>query len=62
MLSFSVDSRNQVDELVNKALSLGGKTFTEPQDHGFMYIWGFQDLDGHLWEAAYMDKSALNQE
>lgn len=61
ILSFSADRREQVDEIVNKALSLGGKKFTEPQDHGFMYIWGFQDLDGHLWEVAYMDESALNE-
>ncbi|WP_042150192.1 VOC family protein [Paucisalibacillus sp. EB02] len=55
----SAESREQVDELVNKALSAGGKTDTEPQDHGFMYGWGFQDLDGHLWEVVYMDENAL---
>ncbi|MFZ7942722.1 MULTISPECIES: VOC family protein [Bacillaceae] len=56
----SAKSRNQVDELVNKALASGGKSFSDPQDHGFMYIWGFQDVDGHLWEIAYMDESAMN--
>src|SRR5690606_19673088 len=49
----TAESREQVDETVQKALSLGGKTYSEPQDHGFMYIWGFQDLDGHLWEISY---------
>ena len=24
------------------------------QDHGFMYAHGFEDLDGHIWELAYM--------
>lgn len=48
--------------MVNKAISSGGKPFNEPQDHGFMYIWGFEDLDGHLWEVTYMDPSQLNQE
>lgn len=62
ILSFSAESREQVDEIVNKALASGGKSFSEPLDHGFMYIWGFQDLDGHLWEVAYLDESALNQE
>jgi predicted lactoylglutathione lyase len=62
ILSLSAESRDRVDELVNKALSSGGKSYSEPQDHGFMYIWGFQDLDGHLWEVAYMDESAINQE
>lgn len=58
----SAESRDQVDELVKKALSSGGKVTNEPQDHGFMYGWGFQDLDGHIWEIAYMDESAINQE
>lgn len=58
----SAESRDQVDELVNKALSSGGKSYSDHQDHGFMYIWGFQDLDGHLWEVAYMNESAINQE
>ncbi|MGE6260101.1 VOC family protein [Heyndrickxia sporothermodurans] len=62
ILTLSAESRDQVDELVNKALSSGGKSYCDPQDHGFMYIWGFQDLDGHLWEIAYMDESAVNQE
>ena len=61
IFSLSAESRDQVDEFVNKALASGGKPSSEPQDHGFMYIWGFQDLDGHLWEIAYMDVSAMNQ-
>lgn len=62
IFSFSVDSRERVDEIVNKAISSGGTAFHDPQDHGFMYIWGFQDLDGHLWEVTYLDASALPQE
>jgi uncharacterized protein len=58
----SAVTRDQVDELVNKALSSGGKAFTDPKDHGFMYVWGFQDIDGHLWEVAYMDESGFNEE
>ncbi|UOQ48573.1 glyoxalase/bleomycin resistance/extradiol dioxygenase family protein [Gracilibacillus caseinilyticus] len=54
----STESREQDDEIVNKALSIGGAPYNEAQDHGFVYIWGFEDLDGHLWEVAYMDKSA----
>lgn len=60
--SISAERRDQVDEMVNKAVSLGAKVLGEPQDPGFMYIWGFQDLDGHLWEIAFLDESALNQE
>ena len=58
----SAKSREQVDELVNKALETGGNNYSDPKDHGSMYIWGFRDVDGHIWEIAYMDESAFNQE
>jgi uncharacterized protein len=48
-----------VDELVNKALASGGKSSNYPHDHGFMYGWGFQDLDGHFWEVTYMDENVI---
>ncbi|HET6827465.1 MAG TPA: VOC family protein [Ramlibacter sp.] len=54
----SCDSREEVDELVRKAKAAGGKVPNAPQDHGFMYAHGFEDLDGHIWELAYMDMSA----
>jgi predicted lactoylglutathione lyase len=48
-IALNVESREKVDEVVNTAVSLGGKLISEPEDYGFMYHWGFQDLDGHLW-------------
>lgn len=51
----SCHSKAEVDELVQKALKAGGKTYNQPQDHGFMYAHGFQDLDGHVWELVYME-------
>lgn len=60
IVALSADSREQVDEIVNKALAAGGKAPNEPMDQGFMYGWSFQDLDGHLWEFMYMDESAAN--
>ena len=50
----SCDSREEVDTLVAKAIAAGGKAPRPPQDHGFMYAHGFEDLDGHIWELAYM--------
>ena len=50
----SCESREEVDSLVAKAVAAGGKAPREPQDHGFMYAHGFEDLDGHIWELAYM--------
>jgi len=58
-IAMSSESRKKVDEIVNEAVSLGGKLYTDPVDHGFMYQWGFQDLDGHIWEIAYMDMNAF---
>ena len=57
ILALSAESREKVDELVNKATDAGGTTPNHKQDHGFMYGWGFQDLDGYLWEVFYMDQS-----
>jgi predicted lactoylglutathione lyase len=61
ILTLSADSREKVEELVNKAVAAGGTTPNEAQDHGWMYGYGFQDLDGHLWEIMYMDPSGMNQ-
>lgn len=58
ILALSADSRHAVDELVQKATDAGGTTPNHKQDHGYMYGWGFQDLDGHLWEVIYMEEEA----
>lgn len=50
----SCESREEVDTLVAKAVAAGGTVPTEPQDHGFMYGHGFEDLDGHHWELVHM--------
>lgn len=55
ILALSADSRDAVDELVRKATDAGGAIYKNKQDHGFMYGWGFEDLDGHLWEVVYME-------
>ena len=58
LICLSCTSRAEVDELVRKAVAAGGKTPNPPQDHGFMYAHGFEDLDGHQWELTYMDANA----
>ncbi|MCM2251142.1 MAG: VOC family protein [Ramlibacter sp.] len=58
LVCLSCESRAEVDELVRKALAAGGKAPNAPQDHGFMYGHGFEDLDGHGWELVYMDPHA----
>ena len=55
IFAISVGSRDEVDAMVKKAVSLGGSHALEPQDHGFMYLWSFYDIDGHHWEVFWMD-------
>lgn len=58
IVGLSAESRQQVDDLVGKAVSAGAHGLGEPQDDGFMYMRGFRDLDGHQWSFIYMDMSA----
>ncbi|MDZ5782564.1 VOC family protein [Marinococcus luteus] len=59
ILVISADSKEEVNEIVQKALDAGGRPSNEPMDGGFMYGWSFQDIDGHLWEVMYMDENAV---
>ncbi len=61
LIALSLDSRQAVEAMVAQAVAAGGRTYAEPNDHGFMYQHGFEDLDGHIWELFYMDPSAVNQ-
>lgn len=62
LLCLSVTSRSEVDAMVAKALSAGGREPMEAKDYGFMYQRGFEDLDGHLWEVVHMDEGATPSE
>jgi predicted lactoylglutathione lyase len=57
IISVSAESREEVDEMVHKALRAGGKESLEPLEMPGMYGWSFQDLDGHLWEVLFQDLS-----
>ena len=60
LLCLSQDSKEAVEEIVGKAVAAGGKADPTPtQDKGFMYGRSFEDPDGHIWENAYMDMSAV---
>ncbi|UCM90945.1 VOC family protein [Streptomyces marincola] len=62
ILALSADSREQVDELVDRALAAGGSPTGETQDHGFMYGRAFLDPDGHHWELTWMDMAAAQEQ
>ncbi|MGW2745626.1 VOC family protein [Streptomyces sp. NPDC001450] len=59
LVCLSAESREKVDELVDRAIAAGGKPSGETQDHGFMYGRAFDDLDGHTWEVVWMDPAAV---
>ena len=59
IVALSVEGREKVDKMINKAIEAGGRESREPQDHGWMYGRSFEDINGHLWEIIYMDENAL---
>jgi predicted lactoylglutathione lyase len=60
LLSIDAASREEVDEMVQKAVKAGGSIYGEPGDsQGWMYGAGFADLDGHRWNVLYMDMSKM---
>ena len=59
LICLSAESRDGVDDLLAKAGQAGGVVDIGPkQDHGFMYGRSFEDVDGHIWEVAWMDVEA----
>lgn len=59
LIALDAESREQVNEMVEKAVAAGGTIYRSPEDHGWMYGHSFADLDGHQWELLYMDINAL---
>lgn len=60
MLAISCDSREHVDAMNESAANNGGTADINPvQDLGFMYNRNLADPDGHVWEAMWMDMSAM---
>ncbi|WEH14997.1 VOC family protein [Streptomyces sp. VNUA24] len=59
MLCLSAESREKVDELVEKAAAAGGTVSEKVQEMDFMYGRAFDDLDGHTWEVVWMDPAAI---
>ena len=62
IVALSVEGREKVDKMINKAIEAGGRESREPQDHGWMYGRSFEDINGHIWEIIYMDESALKND
>lgn len=57
--ALSVESKEAVDEMVDKAVSAGGRINRDPDDYGWMYSKSFEDLDGHIWEILWIDQNNI---
>lgn len=58
-LALRVESRENVDLLLQKALAAGAREGQEPQDLGFIYGRAFEDPDGHIWEVFALDEDRI---
>lgn len=54
VLAHNVGSREEVDEIIERARGIGAEITREPSDTFYGgYAGGFRDLDGHAWEVAH---------
>jgi predicted lactoylglutathione lyase len=62
LYSLSLESVDEVNQMVEKGLKAGGIEPTEMKDYGFMQQRTIEDVDGHTWEIFYMDMSKFPSE
>jgi predicted lactoylglutathione lyase len=62
IVALSTETREKVDQMINKVIEAGGKEHRKPQDHGWMYGRSFEDINGHLCDVIYMDTNALKKQ
>lgn len=55
LISVGLKSADEVRRVTEAALGKGARRISEPEDIGFMFSWGFEDLDGHIWDLFWMD-------
>lgn len=61
LTAFSMESKEAVDAICEKAIAAGGSIAKEPYDYGFMYGRSINDPDGHIWEYFWMDPQYVPQ-
>jgi predicted lactoylglutathione lyase len=59
LIALSCESIDEVRNLCEKAFTLGARRYKEPDVFPAMFGWGFEDLDGHIWELFWMDSSHI---
>src|SRR4051794_38498637 len=55
LFSLSLDSVDEMNNLMTNGLKAGGTEPNEMRDYGFMQQRTIEDFDGHTWELFYMD-------
>ena len=60
-ISFTRDSRDEVDAVLALGLAAGGSEPREAQDYGFMYSRDLEDPDGNILGFLYMEPAAVEQ-
>jgi predicted lactoylglutathione lyase len=56
LLSLTADSREEVDDLVARALGAGGRPWLAARDTPSGHSGSFTDPDGHVWEIRWIDQ------
>jgi predicted lactoylglutathione lyase len=55
LFSLSLESVDEVNNVMTNGLNAGGTEPAEMKDYGFMQQRTIEDFDGHTWEIFYMD-------
>ena len=59
IVAIGLDTRDEVDQIVNTALANGPTQHEEPEDHGWMYQNSFWDINGLAWNVVFADMSQI---
>lgn len=62
LFALTRDTREAVDAICETAATAGGKAdVRKPMDMGWLYNRAFEDPDGHVFEAVWMDMNAASE-
>ena len=62
IFSLSLDSIDEVNDIMTNGLNAVGIEPAEMKDYGFMQLRTIEDFDGHTWEIFYMDLTKIPTE
>lgn len=57
IFAFSMETRDDVDRITQKALALGMDEPSPVEDYPYMYGRSFSDPDGHMWGPFFYDEN-----